>query len=155
MIDPGQFRRLIIRPTLIELGLYSEAAEALLLGTAIVESGLVYIQQRGHGPALGVFQIEPTTHRDVHQNYLAFRGELDRKIKRLMNAQAAELNLISNLAYATAIARLVYYRRPEALPASGDLPGLAAYWKEHYNTHLGAGTEDDFIARAGPHIAAT
>jgi hypothetical protein len=55
-----------------------------------------------------------------------------------------------NLGYATAIARLVYYRRPEPLPHADDLAGLARYWKVHFNSHLGAGAPEDFLTRAGP-----
>ena len=31
-------------------------------------------------------------------------------------------------------------RQPEALPEAGDIEGQAAFWKQHYNTPLGAGT---------------
>ena len=37
-LNPQQFRSLVIRPTLRRLDLWSEAAEELLLGTAIQES---------------------------------------------------------------------------------------------------------------------
>jgi hypothetical protein len=53
--------------------------------------------------------------------------------------------LATNLCYATAICRLVYYRRREALPPADDLAGLAAYWKLFYNTPLGKGTEAQWI----------
>ena len=60
--------------------------------------------------------------------------------------------LVWNLFYATAIARLIYLRRPQPLPPVGDLPGLAEYWKAHFNTAAGGGTAEDFIRRAGPYI---
>jgi hypothetical protein len=31
-------------------------------------------------------------------------------------------------------------RVPTPLPDATDVPALAAYWKKHYNTHLGSGT---------------
>jgi hypothetical protein len=49
------------------------------------------------------------------------------------------------MAYATAIARLVYRRRPEPLPEASDTPGLAAYWKAHYNTPRGKGRPETFV----------
>ena len=52
--------------------------------------------------------------------------------------------LDTNLAYATAMARMLYWRKPEALPAADDIPGLAAYWKRHYNTAAGRGKPADF-----------
>ena len=41
------------------------------------------------------------------------------------------------MGYATAVARLIYWRVPRPLPAASDLDGLAAYWKTHYNTAAG------------------
>ena len=53
MLDPGQFRRLVVRPALQAIGLCSPAAERLLLGTALTESGLTWLAQKGGGPARG------------------------------------------------------------------------------------------------------
>jgi len=52
--------------------------------------------------------------------------------------------LMVDLRYATAIARLVYWRVPKRLPEADDIEALARYWKTHYNTPLGAGHEADF-----------
>jgi hypothetical protein len=49
----------------------------LLLGTALTESGdMHYLHQLGNGPALGVYQMEPTTHEDIYDNYLKYKKEL-------------------------------------------------------------------------------
>ena len=149
MLDPGQFRRLVIRPALQAIGLCSPAAERLLLGTALTESGLRRLHQVG-GPALGIFQIEPATHADVWANYLAYRENLASRVASLASQRPRLDQLVWNLAYATAIARLIYYRRPEPLPAAADLAGLARYWKAHFNSALGAGSAEDFLTRAGP-----
>lgn len=140
MINARQFRDLVVRPSLQEINLWSQAAENLLVGTAIQESGLVYLKQLGGGPALGVYQIEPATHADIWKNYLSLRP--DSRIQR-----RPDWSLITDLAYATAIARLVYYRRPEPLPAADDVEGLGQYWKDHFNTHLGAGRPAEFILK--------
>ncbi len=154
MLDPGEFRRRVIRPTLAPLGLWSEAAEALLLGTALSESGLVRLEQSGGGPALGLYQIEPATHDDVWRAYLAYRPRLAAAVQRLTCvAVPRREQLVGNLPYATAVARLVYYRVPAPLPAADDLGGLAAYWKTHFNTESGKGRAAEFVARAGPHLA--
>lgn len=142
-----QFRIHIIVPTLRELGLWSPSAEELMVGTALVESKLHYLKQI-NGPALGVYQIETPTHDDLYENYLNSPRREDLKTKVLAlraPVPGAHEQLITNLAYATAIARLIYWRRPEKLPAPGDHEGLAAYWKQHYNTHLGKGRPKDFI----------
>lgn len=64
MLDPEQFRDYIIKPSLTHIGLWSPAAEQLVLATAMAESNLRYLQQI-NGPALGLYQIEPITHRDM------------------------------------------------------------------------------------------
>ena len=54
-------------------------------------------------------------------------------------------NLTNDLSYSVAMARLKYWRDPEPLPQAGDIEGLAHYWKDHYNSHLGKGTVEEFI----------
>jgi hypothetical protein len=155
MLDPNQFRRLVIRPVVRRLGLWSPAAERLLLGTALAESGLRQLHQV-RGPARGLYQIEPATLRDLHANWLPRHPKLAEGL-RLVTAPHAvpEDQLIWNLAYATAIARLIYYRRPEPLPRADDLSAQAEYWKAHFNTTAGKGAPADFIARAGPVLHAS
>ena len=75
-LDAKQLRELVIRPALMEIELWSEAAEELVLGTAIVESRLSFIKQLGSGPALGLWQIEPDTHRNSYDNFLEYREGL-------------------------------------------------------------------------------
>jgi len=52
--------------------------------------------------------------------------------------------------------RVHYYRMGqivarEPIPAAGDIPAMAAYWKTHYNTPGGAGTAAQFIANWEAH----
>ena len=136
MIDVADFRTLVVRPTLQAIGLHSKAAENLLVGTAVQESHLTFLAQKGGGPALGVYQIEPATHDDVFTNGRGARW----------TANLGAPRLVTDLAYATAVARIIYYRRPEPLPAATDIEGLAGYWKQHYNTPLGKGTAAEWAA---------
>ncbi len=152
MINPAQFRQRIIAPALHRIGLHSQAAENLLMGTALVESGLTYLRQIGGGPARGFFQIEPATHTDIWINFLSDRRRrglaLDVVVLTIANNELIlppHDELEHNLQYAAAIARLVYYRRPEPLPQADDIHDLAAYWKRHYNTPAGKGNPDDFV----------
>ncbi len=152
MIASKDFRTYILRPTLLRLGLYSEAAENLLIGTAATESRLgTYLVQRGGGPALGIYQIEPKTHRSIWDDYLAYHPVLADKVKgfashaSLKALRIPDAELISNLDYATAIARVIYYRRPEPLPEAHDIYGLALYYKQHFNTPKGKATTQDFL----------
>lgn len=146
MLDVRQFRDLIVRPVLQALDAYSDAAEALLLGTAAQESRFVYLRQLGGGPALGLYQMEPATHDDIWNNYLRYRNDLSGRVNRwLVPGHDRHDQLVWNLAYATAMCRMHYRRVPVALPAANDVAGLAAYWKAHYNTAGGAGSEAEFI----------
>jgi hypothetical protein len=147
VIDPIQFRLRVIRPTLLGLDPlvpYSTAAENLLLGTALVESRLIYLRQVGGGPARGVYQVEPATHADLWDRWLAFRAPLASRVRSLASQGwpgerevREHEELETNLAYATAIARLVYRRSPALLPAANDADALAALHKRVFNTVLG------------------
>lgn len=146
MLNPKQFRIEIIRPTLEHMGMWSQAAENLEIGTGYQESRLTYLRQLGGGPALGIYQIEPDTHTDLWMNYLAFRKPIADKLRQLRSKiPLGESNLITNLAYATAVCRLLYYRQAESLPDAQDIEGLAAYWKKYYNTPDGAGTVTEWV----------
>ena len=145
-LDATQLRQMVIKPALEKLGLWSTAAEELVLGTAIVESALIYIRQHGAGPALGLWQVETDTHDDLYANYLSYRQELGARLMELRSpALSMSENLATNLMYGAAVCRLCYYRQPEALPVAGDIKGQAAFWKQHYNTPLGAGTVSKYM----------
>lgn len=133
----------------MQLGLYSDAAASLVLGTAMHESHLIYLKQIGGGPALGLWQMEPTTHDDIWNNFLKFRTDLGDLVKRIAgDPKPSATLLIGNLWYACAMARLRYRRVPAALPDNAP-DALTAFWKVNYNTLLGAGT----IEQALPHFA--
>lgn len=144
MIDIKQFMELVIVPALQSIGFDSPPARELLLGTALQESRLRYLKQLGKGPAMGVFQMEPATHDDIWTNYLSYKPDLASKVAMLAHRRFAN-SMATDLLYAAAMCRIHYLRVPEALPAAGDTPGQAAYWKEYYNTYLGAGTEDEYL----------
>ena len=142
----SQMLALVIRPALKKLKLWSLSAEELVLGTAVVESGLTYLKQHGDGPALGLWQVEPATHDDLYTNFLNFRPELGSKLIELRAAGLSlDENLATNLMYGAAVCRLCYYRKPDALPEAGDIEGQASFWKQHYNTIFGAGTVSKYV----------
>lgn len=146
-MNPEQLLEHVIRPTLNYLGCGGWAAEQLVLGTAAVESGFSALRQYGGGPAMGIYQMEPASESDIHQNFLRYKDDLRRKVDKMVIRGASPHmdNLIGNLFYATAMCRLQYYRQPYALPPAGDIDALGAYWKRFYNTHLGAGTKEKFV----------
>lgn len=148
-MDQKQIREIIIRPTLKLLGMWSQSAEDLLLGTACQESHCGrYIRQvgcSGTTGAFGVWQMELATANDIYNNFLVHRPDIKKKVDGLRGAaQSMSDALAGNLPFACAMARLLYYRCPGVVPAT--LAGQAAYWKKYYNTVHGKGTEAEYIA---------
>ena len=69
--------RILIRDTLEQIGLCSDSAVELLMGTCAQESALgKYRRQIGGGPALGIMQMEPNTYKDIVKNYLKYKPAL-------------------------------------------------------------------------------
>ena len=152
MINPAQFRAEIVRPALKAAELWSEAAENLVVGTAVQESVLAWVKQRGAGPALGFYQMEPATADDICHRFLATRPSLAVRLGRatwphcqnptayshLGTKDIARL-LVEDLRFATIMCRLRYWMMPAPLPEAHDIDALARYWKHYYNTVLGSG----------------
>ena len=144
MLNAKQLYNLVIVPALKDIDLYSESAAKLVLYTAMVESRLVYLKQLGNGPALGLFQMEPATHKDIWLNYLKYQPILHDKLKKISYSSNPE-QLVYNLKYAAAMCRIHYRRVREPLPDKNDLEGMGRYWKKYYNTYLGKGSVAGFI----------
>ena len=155
MSEPGmdiqQLRDLVVGPALEIIGLGGTAAEELMIGTILQESGGGHwLHQLGSGPAIGICQMEPATHDDIWKNYLRFHSDLAAKLQNLtIAAHVGEMpasEMAGNLYYAVAMARLVYARVPEPLPPAGDLAAQATYYKQHHNTAGGAATTFQYVA---------
>jgi hypothetical protein len=149
-INPKQLRKLVIIPSLKYLNPvipYSIEAVDLLCMTAAHESlNGTYLKQI-KGPALGIYQMEPATHDDIWDNYLAHRKILSELVSGLDSDE-----LVYNLKYATVMARVHYWRVKEPLPKRKDtgpdsdyIYHLAKYAKRYYNTELGKATADDYF----------
>jgi hypothetical protein len=153
MIDFNQFKEHVVVPTLKYLDSeipYSEEAVDLLMLTCAHESrGGTYLTQVGGGPARGVYQMEMPTHEDIWVNFLYHRAGLGVKIDRLRgDVLTSQYDLANNLGYATAMARVHYWRVPEALPSKDDtkyMSKLGDYAKKYYNTHLGKATSSRYV----------
>ena len=142
-------RELVIRPALQHIELWSQAAENLVLGTALVESNAEYLHQV-KGPALGLWQMEPATHDDIWINFLQYNASLREWLKELQTPAAftnGANELIGNLYYGAAMCRIHYRRVAEPLPKAKDAEAMAAYWKAHYNTSAGAGRVEKALPR--------
>ncbi len=148
-MNAKQLREYIVRPALKSINQWSENAEALVMGTASQESHLKYIKQLGNGPALSFFQMEPATHDDIWDNYLNYRPALAELVCNVIEFGDEGIptanRLLWDMRYAAIMCRIHYRRVAQMLPDAHDVWGLAAYWKKHYNTEQGAGTEQEFV----------
>lgn len=152
MINTDQLREYVIRPTLQRMGVYSQSAENLLVLTAAAESGMgYYVHQLGHGPAVGIYQMEPATHDWLWDGWLRrsskaaiCAGVESCEVDGLYDGNNAN-EMAGNLYYATAMCRTRYLTVPDPLPAANDDVALAEYWKAHYNTYLGAGEVSEAV----------
>ena len=145
MINHNQLRQYIIKPTLDSLGLYSRAAEELLVFTACAESDCGTWLHQKYGPAAGIFQMEPRTHDDIWKNYLSHRKPLANKVASF-SKDCLAIEMIWNLKYAAAMCRVHYLRSSRPLPQEFDGKGMAQYWKDIYNTHKGKGDPDHALS---------
>lgn len=146
MLDYRQVRRFIAIPACQRLNLWSQSAENLLMGTALWESKLTYIDQIDKagkpGPAFGLCQMEGPTHADLYKTTLNKNKDLRRRVLECATFFSSELpdpaEMQFNLLYAFVMCRVLYFRVPARLPASDDPLALANYHKQYYNTYLGA-----------------
>lgn len=159
MIKPEHLRSLIqdvLEAILPEMN--SPEAVELLMITAAQESWCGrYLQQEGCGVALGIFQIEPATYRDIFDNFLVYNDKWSKRMFEnfQVNKRTFRVHLKGNLPYQICLARLQYYRFPESIPVTTNdrfktLDGkinfpawehaLARYYKKYWNTEEGAAT---------------
>jgi len=146
-----QLREHIINPVLKSLDPlipHSEEAVDLLLMTSAHESHMGRFLHQVNGPAQGIYQMEPATEGDIHTNFLNSRDELQYLVQVLTLGSGLFPEMVGNLYYATAMARVHYWRVPEALPKKDSTSvyyeNLAKYAKKYYNTHLGKATWQDY-----------
>jgi hypothetical protein len=154
----------LIEAVLLNIGLHSENVVQLLLATAAQESTFgTHLKQLGNGPALGIFECEPATHKDIWANYLWFKQPLAEKILRYVPdafrgvdhyQPIPDANILKwNLAYAICVARVQYRRSPMAIPELGDIEGMWRIYKEAYNTLRGRATRDQFMYNYNKYVA--
>jgi hypothetical protein len=141
----------IIKPThLYMVGNYeSRNANFLSLCTAAIESNCGYYIKQIGGPALGVWQMEPITYRDIWVNCDALGvNDLGRLMISMSNRdddkEKRMLSLVSNPMYACAMARLKYSMDVAPLPDSENIRAVYDYYKRIYNTPAGASTYEKF-----------
>jgi hypothetical protein len=155
MIDVIQLKNKVIIPTLEKLDLLSDSAVNLLLGTCAQESKMGTYLTQIKGPALGIYQMEPATYKDILANFLKARPALCKDILILcgyIDFPEPE-RLIDDIRFATIMTRLHYLRVPKALPKYNDIEGLGLYWDIYYNCNPKKGTVPEFVRNYKEYVA--
>ncbi len=124
-----QYRSLIKR-VITRMGMYSEKAEDLVLGTGLYESQYRYIRQIGSGIAKSFWQVETATAQDNIKSYLKYRQSRAR-----MCASAA---LVPSQYVSEGI-------KDEEVGIASGLEGQAHYYKKYYNSAEGKASEEEYI----------
>lgn len=155
-INCAQLREVIIRPVLSAIGLYSDEAINLLLGTAAVETqlGRYIVQPDGRlfEGGIGIYQCDIPTYNDIWTRYIAASAAMKARIQLYVgySLKPPAQRLASDLILATIICRLHYIRVSQALPVATDIVGMAAYWKKWYRPD---GTIDEFVKNYREYVA--
>ena len=139
----------VIQHTLKTLGVCSKAAENLLLGSAAAHATQ---EQDAYG--IGVYGIDEETHRRIWDDYLAFDPDLASKIRGLASQREflkePHVELATNLAYATAIAWMIYQNNDVDLPHPDNVDALAICWATDFVKKTDTeGLKNTFIAAYG------
>lgn len=153
-LSPVGLLRGVVRPALRRMGhpYDSLAAEQLLVGTAAQESGgFLYLRQNSAGPALGIFQMEPATFRDL---WARCPLPLKDALRDEAGAFSPEPDTVAwNHIFGAMMARLKYRDDSLPLPAAWDIPAMAWAWKHGYNSLAGDGTVEKFMFSWRRHVA--
>lgn len=149
-ICASELRHYVVRPTLKHMGMWSQTAENLLLGTAARESGLGFHLKQANTQALGIYQISPKMHRNIWDHFLATKSDLSSLVRGLASQREflshPHHELATNLAYATAIAWLIYWRTGIDFKAidSKEIKSLGKVWQKNFHSRC-PGTVESFM----------
>jgi hypothetical protein len=127
-----------------------------LLGTIAQASQFGFHGKDGRG--LGIYQIDKETHRFVWDRFLAFDPDRASLVRGFASQREflnePELELVTNLAYATVIAWAIYAANAIDLPDdSNDAQALADCWYRFYPHRNITETANDFVANYHKHVA--
>ena len=147
-ISATELREYVVRPTLEKLGVWTPAMETLLLGTAAQASEIGSHVKSEKG--FGIFAIDSDTHKNVWDKFLAFDADRASFIRGLASQReflkAPDFELVTNLAYTTAIAWGVYASQDAELPQDdSDLNAIAETWYQLYPGNTESKSKADFI----------
>lgn len=151
----------IIEPVLARMGdkYNTKAARQLLLATAAQESHCGSFFKQVKGPALGIYQFEEWVVDDLYTNYLNYRPDrkalIDEFLSPAEQGELALMGVLGNTHYATAIARMQYFRQPEKMPEFDDFDAMWSYYKKYWNTEEGKATKEEFYYNWNRYVTPT
>lgn len=144
-MEDNQLRSVFIVPVLQGLGLYSQEAEDLMVGTFAQESGCGRYVRQLNGPALGYWMMEAPAHDEIVRTISVRVPQFSTKIQEMCKlSRGYDYSLLlDNIRYACCFARLHYWLKSDPIPK--NLNGQAEYWKTYYNANQGKGTAEEYI----------
>lgn len=127
-------------------------ARDLLLATAVMESGLRARFQDSGGDAIGLFQVEYGTYRDLWRRAIRYKHpELYKAMRRHFgDAENGEIkfeDLQRNDIVGAMFARIKYFESGRKIPPAADVAAQAKLYKEVYNTAAGRGDIETFAKK--------
>lgn len=134
-------------------GVYmTDDAVDLLLGTAIMESDLQPRFQDGRGDAIGLFQIEYGTYRDLWNRSIKAKhpGLYEALLREYGDVKFEDLQRDDRLC--AIFSRMKYAECPAPIPSRYDCAAQADYYKRIYNTAEGASTAQKFLEKRNRHL---
>ncbi len=136
-INPVDFRKFVLRPTLTKLGKWSPSLENLLLGTAAAASQLGI--SLGCQNGLGVYKIAKDSHHRVWDDFLAFDPDMASIVRGMASQRDflshPDMELATNLIYSTAIAWGVYAHKEAKIPEDeNNQLALAECWFQYFQS---------------------
>lgn len=124
---------------------------ALILETACIESTFGEIVKQKRGPALGVFQMQPGTFRELQKS---LQPAEKRFISKYKDEDLSNLdNLKFNIPYQVAQCILLYSQFDVHKQNLSSIDKRARLYKKHWNTPKGKATPSLFIRRANQHLS--
>lgn len=126
--------------------MHSDDAVELIYRTGMAETKYKHLIQMGGGPAVGFFQCEPSTMRDIIENYASYRPDIMTKLWALgYDDKDDTMRMMGSIPLQVAFCRLKYRRDKHMIPSAENIEEQGKYWKRVYNTSLGKGTLKHFL----------
>ncbi len=141
-------KQYVIEPVLHKLDEHRPVAATLLQVTSAFESDTGSILKTSKN--LGIYGIDKCLHREIWDTWLVNDPELASRVRGIASQHgfltAPHQELITNLAYATAIAWCCYRMHNVQLPDTTDPMALADCWQRYFRTDANSHAMTNFVS---------